>query len=89
MMIDKNAPVALDRCTGYDVDALARILRAQLERLGAADIFDGKKVAVKVNLVMKKGPEAAATTHPAVLEAILRILSERAAEVVIAESPGG
>ena len=89
MMIDKNAPVALDRCTGYDVDALARILRAQLERLGAADMFNGKRVAVKVNLVMKKGPEAAATTHPAVLEAMLRILSERAAEVVIAESPGG
>ena len=89
MMIDKNAPIALDRCADYDADTLERILRSQLERLGAAELFDGKKVAVKVNLVMKKGPEAAATTHPAVLEAMLRILTERASEVVIAESPGG
>ena len=89
MTVDKHAPVALDRCVGYDVDTLEGILRAQLARLGAADMFDGKKVAVKLNLVMKKSADAAATTHPAVLEAMLRILTGRAAEIIIVESPGG
>ena len=53
MIYEKNAPTALDRCADYDADAIERILRRQLERLGAADMFDGKKVAVKLNLVMK------------------------------------
>ncbi len=88
-MIDKASPVALDRCESYDVDALERVIRAQLDRLGVGGMFDGKRVVVKPNLVMKKSAEAAATTHPAVLEAMLRILKERAAEVLIAESPGG
>lgn len=89
LKIDKNTPVALDRVEGYDVGTLEAIIRRQLERLGAADIFDNKKVAIKPNMVMKKGPEAAATTHPAVLEAVIRILKERASDIIIAESPGG
>lgn len=87
--IDPKAPVALDRVASYDVDMLEAVMRSQLERLGISDMFNGKKVAIKPNLVMKKSPEAAATTHPAVLEAMLRILKERAADIVIAESPGG
>jgi len=89
MMPGQNAPVVLDRVSEYDTDTLERIFRAQLKVLGAEKLFDGKKVVIKVNLVIKKSADAAATTHPAVLEAILRILSERAAEIVIAESPGG
>ncbi|MBE6611682.1 MAG: DUF362 domain-containing protein [Ruminococcaceae bacterium] len=88
-MIDKNAAVALDRVEQYDAAELERVIRSQLERLGASHMFDGKKVVVKPNLVMKKSPEAAATTHPVVLEAMLRILKESAADIVIAESPGG
>ncbi len=89
MKIDQNAAVALDRCAYYNVDAIEGILRDQLNRLGASEMFDGKRVAVKVNLVIKKAPDAAATTHPAVLEAMLRILKEKAADIVIVESPGG
>ncbi|MBQ8509188.1 MAG: DUF362 domain-containing protein [Clostridia bacterium] len=87
--IDPTTPVALDRCDSYDVDTLETLIRRQLEALGCADMFDGKRVAIKPNMVMKKSPDAAATTHPAVLEAMLRILKERAADIVIAESPGG
>jgi len=62
-----------------------------METLGiTSDFFTGKKVAIKPNLVMKKPAEYAATTHPAVLEALLGYLDGcHCADVVIAESMGG
>ena len=87
--IDKHSPVALDRVASYDVDILESVLSSQLARLGAARMFENKVVVIKPNLVIKKGPEAAATTHPAVLEAMIRILKGSAKDIIIAESPGG
>ena len=53
-------------------------------------VLDGKRVLVKANLVMKRTPEEATTTHPTVIEAIVRCAQECGAkEVVIADSPGG
>lgn len=89
MSIDKNSPVAISRVGEYNADAIEAVIREQLEKLGAADMFSGKRVVIKPNLVMKKSPEAAATTHPAVLEAMIRILKDSAADIIIAESPGG
>ena len=86
---DNAAPVALTKIGSYDVGALENAIRKQLELIGMADMFDSKRVVIKPNLVMKKSPEAAATTHPAVLEAMIRILKESAAEIIIAESPPG
>lgn len=88
-MIDKGAAVALDRVDSYSVDKLESVLRSQLERLSCTNMFRGKRVAIKPNLVMKKAPDGAATTHPAVLEAMIRILKESASDIIIAESPGG
>lgn len=82
-------PTSLSKVESYDVDILEKTIRAQLEILGCADMFDGKKVVIKPNLVMKKSPDAAATTHPSVLEAMLRILKGRAESITIAESPPG
>jgi uncharacterized protein (DUF362 family)/Pyruvate/2-oxoacid:ferredoxin oxidoreductase delta subunit len=87
--VDPKEAVALDKVENYDVDAIEAIIRSQLNGLGISDMFYGKRVAVKPNLVMKKKPEYAATTHPVVLEAMLRILKESASEIIIAESPPG
>ena len=87
--IDPEAQTALDRVTSYDADKIERVLRGQIEKLGLADMFRNKRVAIKPNLVMKKSPDAAATTHPAVLEAMIRIIKDSAADIVIVESPPG
>ena len=87
--IDKNEPVALARVGGYDVGLIESTIRGQLKELGLSGMFDGKRVVIKPNLVMKKSPDAAATTHPAVLEAMIRILKDSAADILIAESPPG
>lgn len=84
-----NSEVVANRVWKYSVENVENAIRFQLKKLGCSDMFKDKRVAIKPNLVMKKSPEAAATTHPIVLEAMLRILKESAADIVIAESPPG
>ena len=82
--------VALNAIRTYDEDAIAEILRRQMDILGFDDaFFAGKRVVIKPNLVMKKSPDAAATTHPAVLAALLGVPREKGVCPTIAESPGG
>lgn len=74
----------------YDEAAITEILRNQMESLGYTKaFFQNKKVVIKPNLVMKKAPDDAATTHPAVLAALLTVLKEKGVSPLIAESPGG
>ncbi|MGM9625295.1 MAG: DUF362 domain-containing protein [Eubacteriales bacterium] len=88
---DRNAPVFVRQCGQYERTELIRAVSDAMEALGLTkERFTGKKVAVKPNLVMKKPTEAAATTHPAVLDALLSYLDDcDCADVVIAESMGG
>lgn len=88
---DPTSPLALAVCGEYDKTALTQHITAMMDQLGIApSFFQGKKVAVKPNLVMKKPAEYAATTHPAVLDALLSYLDDcDCADVVIAESMGG
>lgn len=82
--------VALHACESYDEERLAEIFRTQMDIFGYdRAFFAGKKTVIKPNLVMKKEPDAAATTHPAVLSALLTVLAERDCKPLIAESPGG
>lgn len=75
----------------YDVSLLKEILQKIIEDHGGYDrLFQkGKKVVVKPNLVMKKKPEAAATTHPAVLDALLSLILPYSDDVTVAECSGG
>jgi uncharacterized protein (DUF362 family)/Pyruvate/2-oxoacid:ferredoxin oxidoreductase delta subunit len=52
-------------------------------------IKNGARVLVKVNLLKKNAPEDAVTTHPAVVEAIVRYLQGLGCRVIIGDSPGG
>ena len=82
--------VAIHACKSYDEMQIAEIFRQQMDAFGYdRSFFEGKKTVIKPNLVMKKGPDAAATTHPVVLSALLTVLAERGCTPLIAESPGG
>ena len=82
--------VALRACDSYDEARLIEIMEEQMDVFGYdRAFFEGKKVVVKPNLVMKKSPDAAATTNPAVLSALLTVLASRGCDPLIAESPGG
>lgn len=84
-----NNTVSLVKCKSYDEAQYA--VDAVLELLGGINKFvkKGDKVVIKPNLVSKKSPDEAATTHPAILKAVIRAVERVGASIVIAESPGG
>ena len=74
----------------YDGEHIYELISDAFEKLGfGREDFVGKKVVIKPNLIMKKSPEYAATTHPVVINAICRVLSGCGVRPVIAESPSG
>ncbi len=75
----------------YAEEELYASLCRHMELLHIADeLQPHMTVLLKPNLVLAKKPEAAATTHPAVLKAVVRWLQETGiTKIIIADSPGG
>ena len=86
----ENYDVAVVRCKTYDVEAVKPALEEALNAVNSLDfVKPGMKIIIKPNLVSFKKPDAAATTHPALLEALVEMLLARGADVTIGDSPGG
>ena len=82
--------VAISSCRTYDDGEVEASLRDALAQIDALSfVTPGMRIAIKVNLVTAMKPDTAATVHPAVVCALVRLLRERGAEVVIGDSPGG
>ena len=82
--------VSVISCGDYDEKQVETALRAVLEPIHGLDfVKPGMTVGVKVNLVTAMKPETAATVHPSVVCALVRLLQEKGAEVVLGDSPGG
>ena len=82
--------VSIVRCAEYSQEECTRALTEVLEPLGGLDwVQPGMKIVIKANLVSAMKPDKAATTHPALLAALTRLLIARGASVVIGDSPGG
>lgn len=57
---------------------------------GAAQLGAGTKVTIKPNLLMKREPAQATTTHPALVKAVIHALHKRGVrQITVADSPGG
>ena len=85
-----SSDVSIVSCERYVDAEVASALRRALEPLGGLEfVRPGMRVAVKLNLVTAMKPETAATVHPTVVCALVRMLSELGAEVVVGDSPGG
>lgn len=84
------AKVVLKYCPDYTAN-VEEALRTGLQEWGGMSTFvkPGQRVLLKVNLLMKKRPEEAVTTHPAVVEAMVRLVQEAGGVPVIGDSPGG
>ncbi|MTI68833.1 MAG: DUF362 domain-containing protein [Firmicutes bacterium] len=83
--------VSLIKCENYDYDFLKKSIINSFKNLGGINkyINKGDKVLLKLNLIIKKGPEEAATTHPLFTKALAEVLIDYGAEVIIGDSPGG
>lgn len=82
--------VFLAKCDEYETEKVRCAVHNSLEAFGGAkELAGGKRVLIKVNLLMTSAPEKAVTTHPAVVDAIAREFVDAGCTVEIADSCGG
>jgi len=83
--------VSLVECREYDYNLVKKSILESFDNLGGIEkyINKGDKVLLKLNLLMRKRPEEAATTHPIFTKALAQVLIEYGAKVIIGDSPGG
>lgn len=84
-------PIAFAGAEDYAPEIIFPALTRAAEASGfTREMVAGRRVLLKPNLLMKRRPEEATTTHPLVVEAAARLLLDwGASEVTIADSPGG
>ena len=85
------APVALVQAQQYDPALIDLAVERLLELLNIpGEWFCGKRVLIKPNLLMRRQPQEATTTHPLLIKSLADWLYRaKAAQVIIADSPGG
>lgn len=90
-MHDMNTTVVLKACAGYDEAAVQAAIDDIFALCGGIEAFvkPGDRVLIKLNLLMKRTPDQATTTHPAVARAIVRAVQRAGATAILADSPGG
>lgn len=83
--------VSVQKTPSYDEAALISSVAAHFRALEIEKLlFSGIKVLIKPNLIARRAPEEAATTHPAFVAAIIKVLQNHGVQdITIADSPGG
>lgn len=81
--------VGLQKCNSYTQREVDRSINRLIANLGGISKFVNKnqKVLLKPNIVKGINPEACATTHPAVITAVIKILKEQNCEILVGDSP--
>ena len=81
--------VQIRKIESYDPAALDAAVKSFLREMPLSRVNRSKRVLIKPNLLGAYLPERAVTTHPAVVEALVRYWLEKGKEVWIGDSPGG
>jgi len=83
--------VSLVACEQYDSERVEDAIRRSINLLGGIEAFvgPGQRIVLKPNLLRPSAPSAATTTHPSVVAAVARLVSEAGAQAIILDSPGG
>ena len=89
MNLQEKSVVAVQRCRSYDADTVYSVVCRQFELLGGVSRFikPAQRVLIKPNLIVPRGPEVPAQTHPEVVYAVARIVKEAGAVPLVGDSP--
>lgn len=81
--------VVVSKCENYDYERILACVRQQIDTLGGVSSFikPGQKILIKPNMLSCKTPDQAATTHPAVVQAVAEIFTQAGGLVKIGDSP--
>ena len=70
------APVSIQACADYEEATVRQSMGLVLRQMDALNfVRPGMTIAVKVNLVSAAKPEEAATTHPALVRELCRLIT--------------
>src|SRR5664279_739763 len=81
-----NNKVAIRKCKEYDLHEVFDIISEIYKNTGGPDV-KGKRVLVKPNILTDDDPAKSISTHPTVVEAMIRFLQSNGATVVVGDSP--
>lgn len=81
--------VSIRKIESYDLKELDAAVKSWLDGLRSAKINRSKRVLIKPNALAAYPPQRAVTTHPMVLEAVIRYFLALGKEVWLGDSPGG
>jgi len=87
-LMDKPV-VAVQHCKSYDPEQVYMAIARQFELLGGVERFikPAQRVLIKPNLIVPKGPDVPAQTHPEVIYAVAKIVKEAGGVPVVGDSP--
>jgi uncharacterized protein (DUF362 family)/Pyruvate/2-oxoacid:ferredoxin oxidoreductase delta subunit len=85
-----TSSVSIVQCSDYDRERVSEKVKEAVDLLGgmAAFIKPGEKVLIKPNLLRARPPEAAVTTHPAIVRAVIRLVHQQGGIALVGDSPG-
>ncbi|WP_051533851.1 DUF362 domain-containing protein [Desulfitibacter alkalitolerans] len=84
-----NNRVFTYKCTGYDDTRIGPYIQQIIEDAFPNEAFNNKTVFVKPNLLTRRVPEQAVTTHPVLVKEVCSSFAKKGAKVIIGDSPGG
>lgn len=87
---EKYPTVSVVRCAGYGEEKVYRAVAQAVGLQGGMERFVKKneRILLKPNLLAAKDADAAVTTHPHVVKAVIRLVKEAGAIPVVGDSPG-
>jgi uncharacterized protein (DUF362 family)/Pyruvate/2-oxoacid:ferredoxin oxidoreductase delta subunit len=81
-----NNKIAVRKCTVYDLQEIYDIISEIYNKTDGPDV-KGKKVLLKPNILTDDDPAKCISTHPVVVEAMIRFLQANGATVYVGDSP--
>jgi uncharacterized protein (DUF362 family)/Pyruvate/2-oxoacid:ferredoxin oxidoreductase delta subunit len=81
-----NCKVSVRSCAEYDPEQVSAHIENIYNSTGGPELR-GKRVLVKPNILNDTEPGRCVTTHPVVLEAMIRFIQSRGGTVVVGDSP--
>jgi uncharacterized protein (DUF362 family)/Pyruvate/2-oxoacid:ferredoxin oxidoreductase delta subunit len=91
LWLTPKSQVSVVKCNSYNQEEVNRAVEESLQLIGGLHkiIKPGDKVLLKVNMLSAKPPEAAVTTHPAVVKAVIEEVRRAGGIPILGDSPGG
>jgi uncharacterized protein (DUF362 family)/Pyruvate/2-oxoacid:ferredoxin oxidoreductase delta subunit len=81
-----NEKIAVRKCNKYELDQIYDLIADIYIKTDGPDV-SGKKVLVKPNILTDDVPAKCISTHPVIVEAMIRFLQSNGATVLVGDSP--